>query len=47
MRDDPNRDGILCCTYGGVGRDAGPKEMSSGDLETRRTYGARVAERGH
>jgi len=43
-RDDPNRMGSYVAPMAQSDADAGPEEMSFGDLETGRTYGARVAE---
>lgn len=43
-RDDPNRMGSYVAPMAQSDADAGPEEMSSGDLETGRAYGARVAE---
>jgi multimeric flavodoxin WrbA len=43
-RDDPNRMGSYVAPMAQSDADASPEEMSSGDLATGRTYGARVAE---
>lgn len=42
-RDDPNRMGSYIAPMGRCDADAAPEEMSVGDLETGRLYGARVA----
>jgi NAD(P)H dehydrogenase (quinone) len=42
-RDDLNRMGSYIAPMAQSDADASPEEMSSGDLETGRTYGARVA----
>jgi multimeric flavodoxin WrbA len=42
-RDDPNRMGSYIAPMAQSDADAAPDEMSIGDLETARTYGARVA----
>lgn len=42
-RDDPNRMGSYIAPMAQSDADASPEEMSSGDLETGRAYGARVA----
>ena len=44
MRDDPNRMGSYIAPMAQSDADAAPSEMSEGDLETARLYGARVAE---
>lgn len=43
-RDDPNRMGSYLAPMAQSDADAAPAEMSAGDLETARLYGARVAE---
>lgn len=43
-RDDLNRMGSYVAPMAQADADASPEEMSSGDLETARMYGARVAE---
>jgi NAD(P)H dehydrogenase (quinone) len=43
-RDDANRMGSYIAPMGQSDADAAPSEMSSGDLETARLYGARVAQ---
>ncbi len=43
-RDDPNRMGSYIAPMAQSDADAAPSEMSEGDLETARYYGARVAE---
>ncbi|MBB4859254.1 multimeric flavodoxin WrbA [Novosphingobium chloroacetimidivorans] len=43
-RDDPNRMGSYIAPMAQCDADAAPEEMSVGDLETARHYGARVAE---
>lgn len=42
-RDDPNRMGSYIGPMAQCDADAAPEEMSAGDLETSRLYGARVA----
>lgn len=42
-RDDPNRMGSYIAPMAQTPADASPEEMSPGDLETARLYGARVA----
>ena len=42
-RDDPNRMGSYIAPMAQSDADAGPDEMSAGDLETGRLYGVRVA----
>ena len=42
-RDDPNRMGSYIAPMAQCDADAAPEEMSAGDLETGRLYGARVA----
>lgn len=42
-RDDPNRMGSYIAPMAQTPADASPEEMSVGDLETARLYGARVA----
>lgn len=42
-RDDPNRMGAYLAPMAQSDADAAPEEMSTGDLETARLYGARVA----
>jgi multimeric flavodoxin WrbA len=42
-RDDPNRMGSYIAPMAQCDADAAPDEMSTGDLETDRLYGARVA----
>lgn len=42
-RDDPNRMGSYIAPMAQCDADAPPEEMSAGDLETGRLYGARVA----
>lgn len=42
-RDDPNRMGSYIAPMAQTPADASPEEMSSGDLETARLYGARIA----
>ncbi|WP_413062477.1 flavodoxin family protein (plasmid) [Sphingomonas carotinifaciens] len=42
-RDDPNRMGSYIAPMAQSDADAAPEEMSAGDLETGRLYGARVA----
>ncbi len=43
-RDDPNRMGSYIAPMAQSDADAPPEDMSAGDLETARLYGARVAE---
>ncbi|WP_110688955.1 flavodoxin family protein [Salinicola endophyticus] len=43
-RDDPNRIGSYIGAMAQSDADAAPEEMSLGDLETARRYGARIAE---
>ena len=43
QRDDPNRMGSYIAPMAQCDADAAPGEMSAGDLETGRLYGARVA----
>jgi len=43
-RDDPNRMGSYIAPMAQSDADAPPEEMSAGDLETARLYGARIAE---
>ena len=43
-RDDLNRMGSYVAPMAQSDADAGPEEMSPGDLQTGRTYGARVAQ---
>jgi multimeric flavodoxin WrbA len=43
LRDDPNRMGSYIGSMAQTPADAAPDEMSPGDLETARRYGARVA----
>ena len=43
-RDDPNRIGSYIAPMAQSDADAAPSEMSEGDLETARQYGARVAD---
>jgi len=43
-RDDPNRMGSYIAPMAQSDADASPNEMSEGDLETARLYGARVAQ---
>jgi NAD(P)H dehydrogenase (quinone) len=43
-RDDPNRMGSYVAPMAQSDADAPPEDMSAGDLETARLYGARVAE---
>ncbi len=43
-RDDPNRIGSYLGPMAQSDADAAPEEMSEGDLETARRYGARVAD---
>jgi len=43
-RDDPNRMGSYIAPMAQSDADASPSEMSEGDLETARLYGARVAQ---
>ena len=45
-RDDPNRMGSYIAPMAQSDADAAPDEMSEGDLETARLYGARVAQIG-
>lgn len=42
-RDDPNRMGSYIAPMAQTPADASPEEMSSGDLETARLYGVRIA----
>ncbi|MCF1504312.1 flavodoxin family protein [Afifella sp. H1R] len=44
QRDDPNRMGAYIAPMAQSDADAPPEEMSKGDLETARLYGARVTE---
>lgn len=44
QRDDINRMGSFLGPMAQTPADAAPDEMSSGDLETARLYGARVAD---
>ena len=43
QRDDPNRMGSYLAPMAQCDADAAPEEMSAGDLDTGRLYGARVA----